>query len=58
MTDEELLEYMETKVIDSMLEGCALDDHLGNKKYDACSWSVRFRSDMLSRLIDMARSKT
>jgi hypothetical protein len=55
MTDKELLEYVETKAIKSMLEGCAMDDHLGNKKYDAGSWSVSFRADTLSRLIDMAR---
>jgi hypothetical protein len=57
MTDKELLEYAETKVIESMLDGCAMDDHLGRKKYDTGSWRVSFRADILSRLIDMARGK-
>ena len=55
MNDQELLEYVETKVIEKMLDGCEIDDHLGCKKYDAGSWSVNFRADTLSRLIDMAK---
>ena len=55
MTDEELLDFVETKTIETMLRGCELDDHLSNKKYDAGSWSVAFRADIISRLIDMAK---
>jgi hypothetical protein len=58
MTDQELIEYMETKVIREMLEGCEMDDHLRRKNYDVNSWSVSFRADMLSRLIDLARGNT
>jgi hypothetical protein len=57
MTDQELIEYMETKVIREMLEGCEMDDHLRHKNYDVNSWSVSFRADMLSRLIDLAKGK-
>lgn len=57
MTDEELLEKVETKVLYAMLDGCLIDDHLGRGKYDVGSWSVSLRADQLSRLIDMARSK-
>lgn len=57
MTDEQLLEYVETKIIFAMLGGCEIDDHLGNRKYDVGSWSVGIRADMLSRLIDMAKEK-
>jgi hypothetical protein len=57
MNDQELLEYVETKVIEKMLDGCYIDTHLGNKKYDAGSWSVSFRADTLSRLIDMAKKE-
>lgn len=55
MTDAELLEYAETKTIEAMLSGCELDDHLGGKDYDAGSWSVTFRAETISRLIDMAK---
>ena len=57
MTDQELIEYMETKVIRKMLEGCEINDHLRRKNYDVNSWSVSFRADMLSRLIDLAKGK-
>ena len=57
MADKELLEKVETKVLYAMLDGCLIDDHLGNKKYDVGSWSVSLRADQLSRLIDIARSK-
>ena len=56
MTDEELLQYVETKTIEKMLYGCEIDDHLGYKgKLGVGSWSVSFRADIISRLIDMAR---
>ena len=57
MTDEELLEKIEARVLYAMLDGCSIDDHLGRSKYDVGSWSVSLRADQLSRLIDMARSK-
>lgn len=55
MNDEELLDYVEAKVIEKMLDGCEIDDHLGNKEYKVGSWAVTFRADTISRLIDMAR---
>lgn len=55
MTDEELLEYVEAKIIEKMLDGCELDDHLGSEDYNVGSWSVAFRADTISRLIDMAK---
>lgn len=55
MNDQELLEYVETKVIEKMLDGCEIDDHLGNRGYDIGSWSVSLRADTVSRLIDMAK---
>ena len=55
MDDQQLIEYMETKVFKEMLEGCLMDDHLGYKTYDPSSWSVSFRADTLSRLIDLAK---
>jgi len=55
MTDEELLEYAETKVHAQMLQGCEMDDHLGREKYDVGSWVVSMRADLLGRLIDMAK---
>lgn len=57
MTDEELLDFVETRIIYKMLNGCELDDHFGNRKYDVGSWSVSFRADILSRLVDMAKEK-
>jgi hypothetical protein len=56
MTDKELLEYVEAKVIYKMFDGCVVDDHLGAKN-DVGSWSVSFRADIVSRLIDMAKGK-
>jgi hypothetical protein len=56
MTDEEFLFFLERKVFLKMLDGCLIDDHLGNKKYDVGSWSVSLRADQLSRLIDMAKA--
>ena len=34
MTDEELLDAIEAKTLFAMLQGCAMDDHLGRKEYD------------------------
>lgn len=56
MTDEELLDFVEARICEKMLDGCDIDDHLGNKKYNVGSWSVSFRADTISRLLDMARS--
>jgi len=55
MNDEELLDFVEAKVIGKMLDGCEIDDHLGNEQYNVGSWAVSFRADIISRLIDMAR---
>lgn len=55
MTDQELLEYVETKTIEKMLSGCDIEDHLGYKKYEPGNWAVTFRADTMCRLIDMAR---
>jgi hypothetical protein len=55
MTDEELLQHLETKVIEVMLNGCETDDHLGKKPYNVGGWTVTLRADTVSRLIDMAR---
>jgi len=57
MTDQELIEYLETKAIFTMLDGCEIDDHLGHKRYDVGSWSMGIRADHLSRLIDLARGE-
>jgi hypothetical protein len=57
MTDHELLEFVETRLIHDMLHGCTIDDHLGERKHDPGSWSVRFRADTISRLLDMAKTK-
>ena len=56
MTDKELLESVEAKVLFSMLNGCLMDDHLGRGEHDVGSWSVSLRADQLSRLIDMAKA--
>lgn len=55
MNDQELLEYVEAMVFYKMLEGCELDDHLGNKEYNVGAWCVNLRADTLSRLIDLAK---
>jgi hypothetical protein len=55
MTDEELLDAIEAKVLLAMLQGCEMDDHLGRKVFDPGSWVVTLRADQMSRLIDMAR---
>jgi hypothetical protein len=55
MTDEELLDAIEARVIFAMLQGCDMDDHLGRKVFDPGPWVVTLRADQMSRLIDMAR---
>ena len=56
MTDEQLLHWVESRVLYAMLDGCLMEDHLGKKKYDVESWAVSLRTDQLSRLIDMAKA--
>jgi hypothetical protein len=58
MTDEEFLDAIEARVLFAMLQGCAMDDHLGRKVFDPAPWVVTLRADQMSRLIDMARSKS
>jgi hypothetical protein len=58
MTDEELINAVEAKVLLAMLQGCAMDDHLGRKVFDPTPWGVTLRADHMSRLIDLARSNT
>ena len=59
MTDEELLDRVEQILISQMLSGCETEDHLGYKGYTLIgSWSVSFRADTISRLLDMARGNT
>ena len=55
MTDQELLEYVETHTIEKMLNGCEIDDHLGYEEHEPGNWAVTFRADIISRLIDMAK---
>jgi hypothetical protein len=55
MNDEELLDYVEAKTIEEMLDGCDICDHLGDKVYDTGAWLVSFRAENICRLIDMAR---
>jgi hypothetical protein len=55
MNDEEFLEAVEARVIFAMLQGCAMDDHLGRKVFDPGPWVVTLRADQMSRLIDLAR---
>lgn len=55
MTDEELLNYVEAKTIEEMLDGCEIDDYLGEKVYRTGAWAVTFPTDTICRLIDMAR---
>ena len=56
MTDEEFLDAIEARVLFAMLQGCAMDDHLGRKVFDPAPWVVTLRADQMSRLIDLARS--
>ena len=55
MTDEELLDAIEAKTLFAMLQGCAMDDHLGRKVFDPGPWVVTLRADHMSRLIDLER---
>ena len=55
MTDEELIAHVEALVFYKMLEGCEMDDHLGNKEYNVGAWCVNLRADTLCRLIDMVK---
>ena len=55
MTDEELLDAIEAKTLLAMLQGCAMDDHLGREVFDPGPWVVTLRADQMSRLIDLAR---
>jgi len=55
MIDQKLLEYIEYKVFDSMLDGCRVETHLGYKHHDPGRWSVCLRADHLSRLLDLAK---
>lgn len=58
MTDKELLDHVEQVLISQMLNGCEIEDHLGYKGYTMIgSWSVSFRADIISRLLDMAKEK-
>jgi len=55
MIDQKLLEYVECKLFDSMLDGCRVETHLGYKHHDPGRWSVCLRADHLSRLLDLAK---
>ncbi len=57
MTDEELLNFVEQKLFLEMLEGCEMDEYLGNP-LDPAPWAVALRADTLNRLLDIARGKT
>jgi hypothetical protein len=56
MDDKELLDFVEQRMFNVMLEGCLLADHLGPPT-DTGAWSVSFRSDTIARLLDMAKEK-
>jgi hypothetical protein len=57
MTDEELLESLEARVMYIMLSGCEMDSHLGRTNYDPGSWAVSLRADEFCRLLDMAKGQ-
>jgi hypothetical protein len=57
MTDKELLDNLDARVMYTMLSGCEMDSHLGRKKYDPGSWAVSLRADELCRLLDLARGQ-
>lgn len=57
MNDKELLEWVEARLILQMLDGCAVEEHLGYKQYNPDSWAVSIRADTLSRLLDMAKER-
>jgi hypothetical protein len=56
MDDKELLDFVERRIFQGMLEGCLMDDHLGTS-HDIGVWSVFFRVDVIVRLLDMAKEK-
>ena len=56
MDDKELLDFVEQRMFNVMLEGCLMNDHLG-MPYDVGVWTVAFRSDIIARLLDMAKEK-
>jgi hypothetical protein len=56
MTDQEFLDAVEARVLFAMLNGCAMDDHLGRKVFDPAPWVVTLRADQMSRLLDMAKA--
>jgi len=56
MTDQEFLDAVEAKLFFAMLNGCAVDDHLGRKVFDPKPWAVTLRADQMSRLLDMAKA--
>jgi len=58
MTDEQLLESLDARVMYTMLSGCEMDSHLGRKTYDPGSWAVSLRADELCRLLDLAKGQT
>lgn len=57
MTDKELLDQVEAAIIEKMLNGCLIMDHLGERHHDIGGWSISFRVDTVSRLIDIAKDK-
>ena len=57
MDDKELLNYVERKTFQTMLEGCEIMNHLGHQEHEVGSWSVRLRADEVARLLDMAKEK-
>ncbi len=57
MTDKELLDFVNQRMFNVMLEGCLMDDHLGTS-HDIGVWSVSFSVNIIARLLDMAKEKT
>jgi hypothetical protein len=57
MNDEELLDFVEQRMFDVMLEGCLMNDHLSTS-YGVGVWAASFRVDIIARLLDMAKEKT
>ncbi len=55
MNDQELLEFVEQRLFYKMFSGCEIHDHLG-MKVDPTPWSVSFRADTISRLLDLAKA--
>jgi hypothetical protein len=57
MNDKELLDFVEQRLFERMLEGCEMCDHLGSP-YELGVWSVSFSAGVIARLLDMAKEKT